>query len=166
MLIGGSIGGLAQFPTPVRWGYGWKFDREYESITPELQRLVDENTPPDILALKPVVLHDNTKPYPTETGNYCLDELFRIFTAYAQARNMPVTMAYERAAGPSHSLVSYLATLNSTLCKNAEYTALFGVPTDELCTEPQSRDDVTHYFSGFFGLSSDCPDFNSWYREH
>ncbi len=43
---GVRVGGSPLFPTPWRWGYGWKkFPRAYRKLSEEESRLVEEATP-------------------------------------------------------------------------------------------------------------------------
>jgi len=42
MYYGVRAGGSAYFPTWYRWGYGWTFNRGYEPLSPEEEKLVRE----------------------------------------------------------------------------------------------------------------------------
>jgi hypothetical protein len=165
VFVGTFIGGPADFETPFRWGYGWKFDRTYLPLTPELQKLVDAATPADILAMQPEPLGINTKIFPSETGNYCADELYRLFAKYnaEQGKNLRFTYERERI---SDRFFTYAVQVQGEGCHQAEFTALFNVHTPDLCTQMVSREGPTEYFQGFMKTpaSTYCPDFVTWYK--
>jgi hypothetical protein len=148
-------------PTDVtRWGYGWKYKRKNCPLNEEEKAEAAAKTPSDLktglVKLMTPEQRANTKlqsyqaePYPTLTGNYCLDEV-----ASALVRSGLVAERIELKYQPDSKSMTY--SIKTNLCKY-EILARFGVHTLELCTEPVYGVMPTNYLQFLYGFG-DCKD--------
>ncbi len=150
-------------PTNVyRWGFGWQYYRdENAALSTTEKSMVAQLTPPD---LNKVVLKHMTpeelaqikvesyqaEPYPTVTGNYCLDEVAaKLIQSNQSIQNLELR-PYINDSLPN----TY--TIKTNLCKN-EILVTFNIPSLQMCTDLHYSTQPTHYLKLMHGFG-DCRD--------
>ena len=90
------FGGSAERTTGYHWGYGWKYKKGYEPLTAEEVQLAKDMLPADYLNTPVTELVIKTKPIPTISGNYCIDEISNYLTEYYGDSHFKIEKMIER----------------------------------------------------------------------
>lgn len=123
--LGVRIGGVPNSNMGYRWGYGWKYNREYKPLSTYEVAQAAELVPNNLSSVVISKLKSNLEPFPSLSGNYCMDE---------------ITRALHREYGDSLlRIVSYDKNNNTVLFKTNNcdkiWVARFNAHNLGLCTE-------------------------------
>lgn len=84
--LGVRLGGRIEVKVKFRWGYGWTHDKGYKPLTNEELTLVEQLAPKNPEDIKIEAPRKYIKAYPSETRNYCLDQVIEHATKYLGPR--------------------------------------------------------------------------------
>ena len=95
--------GLPFWRTSYRWGYGWKYYRPMEKLTASEQTQVEDYnyTLGEVLSTRITPAQNRLEDYPSETGDYCLDEVNEYLKKNSEKLNIanPSTYTYKIIPG-------------------------------------------------------------------
>ncbi len=144
--VGVRILGGPNQDTSYRWGYGWKYNRGYKPLTEYEKSQIAENVPsePDVVAVtKPI---NNLEPYPTSSGNYCVDEISR-----ALVKANPNAAELIVLSMDNKNDIIFFTTDGSQSVMRAKFSAL----NLKFCTEKHFSDLPTQYLQFISGVKSE-----------
>lgn len=126
-----------------RWGYGWKYPRALRPLSQEELRIV-QRTPfrLDEARKMPVSRAPAPLPFPTATGNTCLDEVTALF--YQSLSFEVSSMTYS-----VHSFKPLRYQISFPEIPGQVYLATMAIENESACLAPRWSEESTRYLKDF-----------------
>jgi len=142
---------------PFRWGYGWEYERKDHDLNEAEMIEVLRHTPESLYAAAVPTWTKEEKeknkvsykpaPYPSVTGNYCLDEVVEKLDL-SKLNTDFLKIEFSEPTGTNNTYV-----IRTNLC-GGDIIAHFSVPSLKFCTEPRYDETPSKYLNMIHGRAS------------